>query len=301
MDNAAMAELVRKEVKKKFRGNQKLDTKVAMHFPNNLVREYTRITDAYMRILSETMKEHLPEIEEVLHREEMFRTDDVQSFWDSIKAIFEKISNEVDAKTGLFGLRKRIVKMSNMARRHSVKEWKKVCRATLGIDILEDYYSGDLLQAALYEWVQNNVSLIKTIPQSALGEMMNAVRMGFAEGKSTAWIVGEIKRIYGTEKRHARLIARDQMAKLNADLTMAQQRDAGVEEYIWKTAGDSRVRDRHKELDGKTFKWSELPPIVDIKTGRRAHPGQDYQCRCIAKPKFDIETLNVPFAQKGGD
>ena len=90
MDNAAMAELVRKEVKKKFRGNQKLDTKVAMHFPNNLVREYTRITDAYMRILSETMKEHLPEIEEVLHREEMFRTDDVQSFWDSIKAILRR-------------------------------------------------------------------------------------------------------------------------------------------------------------------------------------------------------------------
>jgi uncharacterized protein with gpF-like domain len=48
------------------------------------------------------------------------------------------------------------------------------------------------------------------------------------------------------------------------------------------------VRKRHRELgamseSGTVFKYSE-PPIVDVRTGRRANPGEDFQCRCTANP-----------------
>ena len=46
--------------------------------------------------------------------------------------------------------------------------------------------------------------------------------------------------------------------------------------YIWRTKGDDKVRDRHKERDGKVFNW-HIPP-----TG--GHPGEDYNCRCWAEP-----------------
>ena len=72
-----------------------------------------------------------------------------------------------------------------------------------------------------------------------------------------------------------------------------------MEEYAWSESGDGRVRDSHKHLNKKRFRWSD-PPIVDAKTGRRCHPGQDYQCRCVALPVFDIDTIDLPFAGKGG-
>ena len=137
--------------------------------------------------------------------------------------------------------------------------------------------------------------LIKTITKDTLSQMENIVQEGFKTGKTTTSIVKEIQSTYGVEKRYARLIARDQMAKLNADLTKTQQQDAGVEEYIWSTSGDGRVRDRHRSLNNKTFRWDD-PPVVDTKTGRRCHPGEDYQCRCVSLPKFNFSTLDLPIA-----
>ena len=72
-------------------------------------------------------------------------------------------------------------------------------------------------------------------------------------------------------------------------------RDAGVEEYIWSTSGDSRVRESHKKLNGKRFRWDD-PPVVDEKTGRRCHPGEDYECRCVALAVFDFDTIDLPIA-----
>lgn len=78
-------------------------------------------------------------------------------------------------------------------------------------------------------------------------------------------------------RARANLIARDQTLKLNGQLTRVRQQNAGIEEYIWTTSGDERVRDDHASKDGQRFSWSNPPP----DTG---HPGEDYQCRCTAFP-----------------
>lgn len=299
MNDAAMREVVQKEAKVKFRGQQKLNTKVAVYFPENLVREYIRVTDAYMKLLQETVAKHLPKIKAAAKREqELARADDIQDLAPVIRAVFQEISVELESRAGAYGLEKKLAKLANLSRKLTIKEWKKVCKATLGIDILDDYYLGEFYRESLKKWTEENVDLIKTIPKTALGDMQNIVQDGFKTGKTTTSIVREIQRTYGVEKRHARLIARDQMAKLNADLTKSQQQDAGVEEYVWSTSGDGRVRDRHKALNGKTFSWND-PPVVDVRTGRRGHPGQDYQCRCVALPKFNINTLDLPIAKSG--
>jgi SPP1 gp7 family putative phage head morphogenesis protein len=57
----------------------------------------------------------------------------------------------------------------------------------------------------------------------------------------------------------------------------------GVKKYIWSTANDIRVRDRHRSLNNKVFSYDD-PPVVDKKSGRRANPGEDYNCRCVAIP-----------------
>ena len=136
------------------------------------------------------------------------------------------------------------------------------------------------------------MDLIKTIPSESLGRMRDIVLDGYRNGKTTTNIVKEILREYSMTRRHAQLIARDQIAKLNGEIAKKQQQDAGVEEYEWSDSRDERVRTRHHDLNGKRFRWDD-PPVVDERTGRRCHPGGDYQCRCVALPVFDIDTLDL--------
>lgn len=58
---------------------------------------------------------------------------------------------------------------------------------------------------------------------------------------------------------------------------------AGLTSYIWQTREDERVRDGHRALNQRVFSWNE-PPIVNPYTGKRCHPGEDMNCRCIAIP-----------------
>lgn len=70
------------------------------------------------------------------------------------------------------------------------------------------------------------------------------------------------------------LIARDQTAKLTAYLDRLRQEQAGIEKYRWLTSRDERVRDRHKQYEGQTYRWDKPPSD--------GHPGEAVQCRCLA-------------------
>ena len=89
--------------------------------------------------------------------------------------------------------------------------------------------------------------------------------------------------LFGTTKRRAALIARDQVTSLNAELTRIRQQQVGIEQYTWSTVKDERVRKSHRALEGTTQRWDK-PPIVD---GEPAHPGQPINCRCQAIPDVD--------------
>jgi SPP1 gp7 family putative phage head morphogenesis protein len=290
-----MAHAVQAAVKPKFRGRETLRSKVAAHYPENLEREYERITNTYMVLLNQTLAEYLPKIRSFIYESRTdMRADSSTDVFPLISQIFFMIKDNFVEKEAVFDLSGKIESLANQTHRMSVRQWKKTVHNTLGVDILEDYYMGEFYREALTIWTQDNVGLIKTIPRGTLVSMQNIVEMGYQTGKSNTAIGKEIQEAYGIEKRHAQFIARDQMAKLNADITRTQQKDAGIEEYEWSTSRDSRVRERHKELDGKRFKWGH-PPIVDKRTMRRGEPGEDYNCRCVALPIFNIETLNLPW------
>ncbi len=299
MNDIAHKQATRESVKARFRGHQRLICKTIPIYPHSVEREYQRLTNAYTKLLNDTLKKHLPEIRAAASREEATRHDDIGDLVSIVQRAFTDMGVELDDNTRRFGLRQKVERMAHLTRKLSIQEWKRAVHATLGIDILDDYYLGEFYREALGRWVDQNVNLISTIPKKSLGHMQNIVLDGFRNGESTKSIIQKIQKVYGDSKSHARLIARDQIAKLNGELSKKQQEDAGVEEYEWSDSGDGRVRYSHKHLNGKRCKWSD-PPIVDAKTGRRCHPGQDYQCRCVGLPVFDIDTIDLPFSGKGG-
>mgnify|MGYP000210898992 CR=1 FL=1 len=77
--------------------------------------------------------------------------------------------------------------------------------------------------------------------------------------------------------------------QLNGQITEERQTQAGIEEYVWSTSNDEKVRETHEELDGTTQRWDD-PPVSE-KNGDRNHPGGSYQCRCVAVPVLSLDDL----------
>lgn len=288
-------------VKPRFHGHDTLKCKTLLRFPESAEREYIRMSSDFMRLVNEVMKKHMPrEIGGVrLDSAGNGKKFDFAEILASIDTAFLAMEQDLSNRIAKFGLRKKLESFAHMTRKLTIREWKRAVKATLGIDIMEDYYNGEFFKRAMEEWIDHNIGLIVTIPQASLGQMKNIVREGFMTGKRTKDITKEIQDTYHRSKRHAQLLARDQTAKLNSQLTQAQHRDAGLREYIWSTAKDSRVRDGHRTLHGKKFAYDD-PPVVDPRTGRRCNPGEDYQCRCVALPVFNLGGVELPW-EKGLD
>lgn len=53
-----------------------------------------------------------------------------------------------------------------------------------------------------------------------------------------------------------------------------RQRDLGIEQYVWLTVGDERVRAAHSERGGSVYRWDS----GDEK------PGEATNCRCSTRP-----------------
>lgn len=306
LDNELRKELLRKELKQKNKGKKSIPAKYRPKYPDSAEREYLRMVNAYMAIEKEILIKYLPELKRILNEGTQLRADSKKENEEKRKIarfsaidntivrltiLFKNIKRELDAAFGLYDLKRQINKIASLDHKLTIREWKKAVSKTLGINLLDDYYSGEYYQTMLEKWVSENVDLIKTVPNQSLDKMKELVYQNYMKGSTTTDIVKEIQRQYGMSKRHAKLIARDQTAKLNAAITESQQREAGVSRYKWSGVMDQRERKSHRELEGHIFSWDNPP---DVGKGRRCHPGQDYQCRCCAIPVFDIDKLDLP-------
>ena len=306
MNDEIRKELFRKTLKEKNKGKRYVVCKYQQKFPDSAEREYIRIVNSYMAAEKEILIKYIPLLKQILNEASQFHTDSkkdnenrrkqsrlsvIDNIIVKLTVLFRSIEKEVEAASGLYDLKRKINNIANLGQKLTTLEWKKAVRKALGINLLDDYYSGDIYKDLLEKWVSDNVDLIKTAQSNSLDKMKEIVYQNYMKGTTTTDIVKEIQRQYGMTKRHAKLIARDQMGKLNSKISQYQQQDAGIEEYIWSTAGDERVRNSHRELNGKKFRWDSPPLNSD---GRRCHPGEDYQCRCIALAVIDIDTVDLP-------
>lgn len=303
MNNLHHQEMVKTATQAKFGGKQNLVSRSVPHYPDSAEREFQRLTGRYMRLLNKTLKEHLPAMitayKKVMHGDS--RYDDVNDFGKDIRKEMSEVTAELEAKIAEYGIEEFIEKIGRMARNKSLSEWKRVVHDTLGIDLLDDYYNGDFYARALKQWVDENVLKIKSIPNDTLGKMQDIILNGYKQGMSIRDLTKAIQEEYRVTKHYAAMLARDQIATLNSQISRMQQEDAGVSKYRWSDSRDSRVRDCHRELNGKIFSWKEPPEMWyetksrgRVYTGRRCHPGEDYCCRCVAIPIFDKEMLNIP-------
>lgn len=307
MNNIAHRQMVQRATKAKFRGKKTLAAKTPPLYPASAEREFQRVLNGYMALLDKAVKAHLPAMEAAYKRSmrKDARFDADQNLDKTVRAEILGISDQLEKMLEKYGLKTQVEKIAKLTKNTSVREWRKLVNKTLGVDITTDYYNGEAYVRALEEWVVNNVNMIKRIPQNALGDMQAIILDGYLQGKALSEIQHDIQNSYNVSKRYAKFLARDQLATLSSQITQMQHRDAGITKYKWSTSKDERVRPCHRALHGKVFSWDDPPEMWYptksrgiVYTGRRCHPGEDYNCRCVAIPVFDIDSLDIPMETK---
>lgn len=162
------------------------------------------------------------------------------------------------------------------AKRHTIGFLKAAKRA-LGIDlsaVVRKEDLGDFLRTV----ATRNSGLIKGLADSVIQRVQVTVTNSVLAGKNMRELRAALKKDFAMSDRRAKLIARDQTAKLTSELNEFRHRQAGITQYVWRTSKDERVRPRHSKIDGVTYTYGK-------PTGAEEGlpPGRPIQCRCIAQ------------------
>lgn len=164
-----------------------------------------------------------------------------------------------------------------------LEQFGRQFKSVLGVDpIGRNNKLLDIIMAANKE----NISYIKSIPETYHNHLETIILQGVRRGKATKTIAEEIQKNYNVSRDKARFIARDQAGSLSADINKAKYEQSGLKGFIWRDAGDDDVRDKHKVFNGKRFLWSEGAGPDGLL------PGEDYGCRCTADVDPE-ELLNI--------
>lgn len=156
-------------------------------------------------------------------------------------------------------------------------------------------------------WAQNNYNLITSNARNYISQINTLCEQAVVNGYSVKQLQEQIKKASnGLTDKKCRLIARDQIGKLQGQVSQAQMEEVGLEMYVWETSGDERVRSTHIPMDGLLCRWDDANVYsadggktwVDRPAGAiRMHPGQDIQCRCVALayfPELESEVFGTP-------
>lgn len=166
-----------------------------------------------------------------------------------------------------------------------------------GIDIasiVNEMNLGDTMAKA----IKDNIDLIKSIKTDFINDIGAQVFEDFKKGKRQSDLIADIYERGNVTKSRAKLIARDQTAKVNSAFNEARNRKLGFDVYKWSGGNDERQRQSHRVLNGMLCKYSD-PTVYSDDNGKTwkkrssigayiGNPGTDYQCRCLDQPQIDF-------------
>lgn len=131
--------------------------------------------------------------------------------------------------------------------------------------------------------VREGLDLIKSLTTEQLEGYEETIGRMVIQGRRVETIQNELSSRLEIDARHAELIARDQVGKLNGAITKTLQEKASIDRYVWRATADSRTRDSHRAVADQVWAWSSPPPGTG-PYDEAAHPGEAIQCRCTAEP-----------------
>ena len=166
--------------------------------------------------------------------------------------------------------------------RYRVAFTTAVKAASGGIDITP-FLSATDVQPHIEAAMLRSTSLVRGLTDAHAKALAQDVINAATHGKRAADLAKDLTETYKVSAKRARVIARDQVAELNAQMNKVRQQQVGVEKYSWQSSRDERVRKLHGISDGQIFRWDEPGPDDGM------HPGEPIMCRCIARAVLEFD------------
>lgn len=169
---------------------------------------------------------------------------------------------------------------ADQTQRHQRAELDRQTTAGLGVKLP---VADRRLHDDVDHFVHENVGLIRSLGNRTFDDLEKTIARSFRGGERHEDLGDEIARRFEIAETHARLIARDQIAKLNAQVTRSRHRELGVERFQWITMRDGHVRPTHDAMARRNggvwpYEGAGAPSFF---------PGEEVMCRCVEQPVFD--------------
>lgn len=146
-------------------------------------------------------------------------------------------------------------------------------------------YVDEQAQIALGE----NISLIKSVGDKYLDQVRSAVWRSVKGGYDLESLVKQIKHIDGVNDRRAKLIAKDQVAKINQAFEDARAQELGITEAYWLHSHAGKTwRPSHVAANGTRY---EIAKGLFLD-GKWTKPGELINCRCRKKLIIELTPQN---------
>jgi uncharacterized protein with gpF-like domain len=253
---------------------KKLSTLRAIKSNPGIRAAYRKQMDALIKAMSEDMTEAiLAEYGKLEHR----ITQDAarRSPSERLQAVLEKLGVRWERKFSREALPISTRYITSILKR--VRSGRTSALKELGITVKIN--PSRLTDERFQALIQENASLIKTIPRQYAERVQGAVQRSISSGMDRDALQKELRSIYGITERRAKMIARDQTAKATQALAEVTDKDLGFTHGVWvRVPGRYSSRPTHIAMNGKTFELSK--GLYDSATKEFTKPGQEICCMC---------------------
>lgn len=138
--------------------------------------------------------------------------------------------------------------------------------------------------------IDQSTSLIKSIQSDYIDEVREGLMRNIVDSSQNFTSLKEsvnslLSDRYRIQKNKAKNTTLDQIRKTYQGISDQRMRDAGMTKYEWvHTGGSKQPRNYHRDfLNGKVFDLND-PPVIDLRTKEKGHPGDAINCKCIKRP-----------------
>ena len=181
----------------------------------------------------------------------------------------------------------------NRLNRNNQRSMTSNIERTTGVDLKMAVNSSELDQLLNIK-IAENVALINSIKNEYIQDVGKVIRDNVLNGERSTRLITEIKERGQVTESRAKLIARTETSKVNAQITQLRAESLGAKTYVWSASMDERTRTDHKAMDGKLCRWDDVTVYSDDdgKTwkkrssigGVEINPGEIWNCRCTSMP-----------------
>lgn len=243
-------------------------------------KELKKITNLLSSLTLEIL---FPQIEPIIQGAKNLRPT-VDTYDEEIEAFMSRLKTRFSETYSIDEMTTIAILFAKRVQEFNKNQVNNIYQKVLGMTPFTSEY---WLEQEMKGFIKENVRLIKSIRDEYFDKVEGIIFRGARSGILTKDIKQEIRQRFAVNEGKAKLIARDQISKFNGSLTKLRQTDLGIQKYRWSTSKDERVRESHRANETRETKygiglyaWND-PPVT-------GHPGEDFQCRCVAIPIIEI-------------